>query len=63
MRISTAHVSTQEPAPRFKIIDESDEYIVVDKPAFLLMHPTKPDQRTTLLVAADLMSGIVDESA
>ncbi|PYK31776.1 MAG: RNA pseudouridine synthase [Verrucomicrobia bacterium] len=48
MRISTAHVSTHEPAPRFKIIDESDEYIVVDKPAFLLMHPTKPDQRTTL---------------
>ena len=35
-------------APRFKIIDESDDYIVVDKPAFLLAHPTKPDQRTTL---------------
>ena len=35
-------------APRFKIIDETDEYIVVDKPAFLLAHPTKPDQRTTL---------------
>jgi len=35
-------------APRFKIIDESDDYIVVDKPAFLLTHPTKPDQRTTL---------------
>jgi 23S rRNA pseudouridine1911/1915/1917 synthase len=32
----------------FKIIDESDDYIVVDKPAFLLTHPTKPDQRVTL---------------
>jgi len=33
---------------RFNIIDESDDYIVVNKPAFLLTHPTKPDQRTTL---------------
>ena len=32
----------------FRIIDETDDYIVVDKPAFLLTHPTKPDQRTTL---------------
>jgi 23S rRNA pseudouridine1911/1915/1917 synthase len=32
----------------FDIIDESDDYIVVNKPAFLLTHPTKPDQRTTL---------------
>ena len=41
-------ISNQTGAPRFKIIDETDDYIVVDKPAFLLMHPTKPDQRTTL---------------
>src|SRR5690242_20088785 len=40
--------STRDPAPGFKIVDESDNYIVVDKPAFLLIHPTKPDQRTTL---------------
>src|SRR6266849_4512355 len=32
----------------FRIIDETDDYIVVDKPASLLTHPTKPDQRTTL---------------
>ena len=32
----------------FKIIDETADYIVVDKPAFLLAHPTKPDQRPTL---------------
>src|SRR5260370_29345804 len=31
-----------------RIIDETDDYIVVAKPPFLLTHPTKPDQRTTL---------------
>ncbi|HST30301.1 MAG TPA: RNA pseudouridine synthase [Chthoniobacterales bacterium] len=41
-------ISTPDRAPRFNIIDESEDYIVVDKPAFLLTHPTKPDQRTTL---------------
>jgi len=41
-------ISTKEHAPGFKIIDETDDYIVVDKPAFLLTHPTRPDQRTTL---------------
>ena len=42
------NVSTHCGVPRFKIVAESDDYIVVDKPAFLLIHPTKPDQRTTL---------------
>jgi 23S rRNA pseudouridine1911/1915/1917 synthase len=32
----------------FSLIDETDEYLVVDKPPFLLMHPTKPDGRPTL---------------
>ncbi len=32
----------------FKIVDETDDYIVVDKPPFLLAHPTKPDQQLTL---------------
>jgi 23S rRNA pseudouridine1911/1915/1917 synthase len=32
----------------FTVVDETDDYIVVDKPPFLLTHPTKPDQRTTL---------------
>ena len=27
----------------FDIIDESDDYVVVDKPPFLLSHPTKPN--------------------
>jgi 23S rRNA pseudouridine1911/1915/1917 synthase len=34
--------------PDFKIVDETQDYIVVDKPPLLLTHPTKPDQRTTL---------------
>ncbi len=32
----------------FRIVDESDDYVVVDKPPFLLAHPTKPDGRPTL---------------
>src|SRR5438067_5334553 len=41
-------VSHQTASTRFNVIDETDDYIVVDKPAILLTHPTKPDQRTTL---------------
>jgi 23S rRNA pseudouridine1911/1915/1917 synthase len=33
---------------QFKIIDETDDYVVVDKPPFLLIHPTKPDGPPTL---------------
>ena len=40
--------STEHYPPRFKVIDETDDFIVVDKPPFLLIHPTKPDQRITL---------------
>lgn len=32
----------------FKIIEETNGYLVVDKPPFLLTHPTKPDNRPTL---------------
>jgi len=32
----------------FRIIDETDDYIVVDKPSFLLTHPTKPNRAPTL---------------
>src|SRR3954470_9920883 len=32
----------------FTIIDETDDYAVVDKPPFLLMHPTKPNGVRTL---------------
>ncbi len=32
----------------FTIVEETDDYLVVDKPPFLLMHPTKQDERRTL---------------
>src|SRR5213079_3456146 len=47
----------------FKIIDETDDYIVVDKPPLLLIHPTKPNGATTLwaelrqLLAFEIASG------
>src|ERR1051325_7595603 len=43
-----AKISTENRPAGFNVIDETDDYIVVDKPAFLLAHPTKPDQRPTL---------------
>jgi 23S rRNA pseudouridine1911/1915/1917 synthase len=36
------------PLLDFKIIDETDDYAVIDKPPFLLIHPTKPDGPRTL---------------
>src|SRR5437588_17260 len=47
----------------FTIIDETDDYVVVDKPAFLLVHPTKPNGAPTLwnqlreLLAFEIASG------
>jgi len=47
----------------FRIVDETDEYVVVDKPPFLLVHPTKPDGARTLwkelreLLAFEMASG------
>jgi 23S rRNA pseudouridine1911/1915/1917 synthase len=32
----------------FQIVDETDDYIVVDKPPLLLVHPTKPNGAPTL---------------
>lgn len=32
----------------FKIIDETDDYAVIDKPPLLLIHPTKPNGTPTL---------------
>jgi 23S rRNA pseudouridine1911/1915/1917 synthase len=34
--------------PAFTVIAESDDYIVVEKPPLLLVHPTKPDGPPTL---------------
>jgi 23S rRNA pseudouridine1911/1915/1917 synthase len=36
------------PSQSFTIVDETDEYLVVDKPPFLLTHPTKPSDQPTL---------------
>src|SRR6266478_8655745 len=33
---------------KFKIVDETDDYVVVDKPPFLLAHPTKANGPATL---------------
>ncbi|MFZ0916378.1 MAG: RNA pseudouridine synthase [Candidatus Udaeobacter sp.] len=47
----------------FNIVDETDEYIVVEKPPFLLVHPTKPNGAPTLwkelreLLAFEIASG------
>ena len=34
--------------PRFRVVAETDDYLMVDKPPFLLTHPTKPDGQPTL---------------
>jgi len=36
------------PLLDFKIVDETDDYAVIEKPPFLLIHPTKPDGTRTL---------------
>lgn len=36
------------PLVPFGIVDETTDYVVVDKPPFLLAHPTKPDGPSTL---------------
>lgn len=47
----------------FEIIDETDDYVVVDKPPFLLVHPTKPNEARNLwkelreLLAFEIASG------
>jgi 23S rRNA pseudouridine1911/1915/1917 synthase len=47
----------------FTIIDETDDYVVIDKPPFLLVHPTKPNGAPTLwkqlreLLAFEIASG------
>src|SRR5882672_1877645 len=47
----------------FRIIDESSDWIVVDKPPFIEAHPSKPNGRATLwdglreLLAFELANG------
>ena len=45
--ISSSNHLTLSPV-NFAIVDETDDYLVADKPPFLLTHPTKPDAQPTL---------------
>jgi 23S rRNA pseudouridine1911/1915/1917 synthase len=51
------------PPLQFSIVDETDDYVVVDKPPFLLSHPTKPNGGRNLwkelreLLAFEIASG------
>jgi 23S rRNA pseudouridine1911/1915/1917 synthase len=64
---ASAHVPTATSRARrpldFQIVDETDDYLVVEKPPFLLVHPTKPDRQPTLwaalreLLAFELVNG------
>jgi len=56
-------VSRIKVPPRFRIVAETEDYLVVDKPPFLLIHPSKPDGTPTLwaalreLLAFELVNG------
>ena len=64
---ASAHLPTTtdraRTAPKFRVVAETEDYLVVDKPAFLLIHPTKPDGTPTLwaalreLLAFELVNG------
>ncbi len=61
--LSATALSRANAAPDFGIVAETDDYIVVDKPPFLLVHPSKPTNATTLwgelrkLLAFELANG------
>jgi 23S rRNA pseudouridine1911/1915/1917 synthase len=50
-----AHLPTVSDRARtpakFRILNETDDHLVVEKPAFLLIHPSKPDGTPTLWAA------------
>jgi 23S rRNA pseudouridine1911/1915/1917 synthase len=46
--ISATRENHANHRPDFTIVAETDDYAVVDKPPFLLVHPTKPDGPRTL---------------
>ncbi len=45
---ATGHARTP---PKFRIVAETEDYLVVEKPPFLLIHPSKPDGTPTLWAA------------
>ena len=48
--LPTAAARARTP-PKFRIVAETHDYLVVDKPPLLLIHPTKPDGTPTLWAA------------
>src|SRR5450432_14021 len=64
---ASAHLPTTatraRTLPNFQIVDESEDFLVVDKPALLLIHPSKPEGPRTLwatlreLLAFELVNG------
>jgi 23S rRNA pseudouridine1911/1915/1917 synthase len=60
---SSTTIGRTTAPPKFSIVAETTDYLVVDKPAFLLIHPTKPDGTPTLwaalreLLAFELING------
>ncbi|MDQ3116606.1 MAG: RNA pseudouridine synthase [Verrucomicrobiota bacterium] len=48
--LPTTHDRARTP-PKFRIVAETEDYLVVDKPPFLLIHPSKPDGTPTLWAA------------
>ena len=46
--VTATQVVSSATSRDFQIIDETDDYLVVDKPPYLLIHPTKPDGTPTL---------------
>lgn len=61
--LSASAQSHANVATDFKIVAETDDYLVVDKPPFLLVHPSKPTTAPTLwselkkLLAFELANG------
>lgn len=61
--LSATAESRANAAPDFRIVAETDDYIVVDKPPALLVHPSKPTHALTLwselqqLLAFELANG------
>jgi 23S rRNA pseudouridine1911/1915/1917 synthase len=47
-RLSATGVTPANRAGDFRIVAETSDYVVVDKPPFLLVHPTKPSTARTL---------------
>lgn len=46
--VIATQMASSATARSFQIIDETGDYLVVDKPPYLLVHPTKPDGQPTL---------------